>query len=682
MKRLKKALALVLALAAIICMPVHASAAQESNSYGIDFSKTASVDIYKYDLTSAEKDGVWNSSYVSTGVRDEDGVESILGNTQIVNQLTGNGESYGYAIKGVEFSYIKVADIEPYNGASDNEFSTDLLYGFKSGTQTNKFLEAIGLSENDRYTDADKEVDGAVVFYFHSDTLVDALKNSLTNNATSVKNALETYVRENGGTAMPETDGYGHSAVSDLPLGLYLFVETRVPEMVTETTAPFLVSLPMTSTADNTSWLYDVTLYPKNLTGIPTLEKTVREAKTSSGKNNGSTGIADGFAHTATASVGDTLEYQIVSTLPSITSAASYLTDYSFIDTAEKGIPYLQNGVTLEFFKDAACTDKIATWTEADGKFNVSYTTNDAGYVMSITMTESGLSELNTSKAVYADASMVNSGYSDCTLRITYSAQMDKSANYGDRGNTNDVVLTWKRTNSSYYDTLVDDCHVYVFGLDLTKKFSDGKGDLSKVEFCLQNDADDYYVVAKYDETAKAYYVTGSTDDKAKATLFTPRSDGRLLIYGIEDDAYTITELKTDGAYTLLKNGIGLVISVGESSTVCDVYSSDVLGLIQNDPHYADVEEGLFHNMPQKHLEHKLLTASAKVDNKQVTLGPDNGSANAFVPLTVVNTKGFDLPKTGGYGNWMFPAIGLSLVAVAVVVIYFAFRDKKKETNK
>ena len=72
---------------------------------------------------------------------------------------------------------------------------------------------------------------------------------------------------------------------------------------------------------------------------------------------------------------------------------------------------------------------------------------------MSIAMTETGLDEINTSKAVYADASMVNSGYSDCTLRITYSAQLDKSANYGDKGNTNDVVLTWKRTNSSYYDT-------------------------------------------------------------------------------------------------------------------------------------------------------------------------------------------------------------------------------------
>ena len=56
-------------------------------------------------------------------------LESILGNTQIVNQLTGNGESYGYAVKGVEFSYIKVADIEPYNGASDPDARKDRARG-------------------------------------------------------------------------------------------------------------------------------------------------------------------------------------------------------------------------------------------------------------------------------------------------------------------------------------------------------------------------------------------------------------------------------------------------------------------------------------------------------------------------------------------------------------------------
>lgn len=467
---------------------------------------------------------------------------------------------------------------------------------------------------------------------------------------------------------MPETNEYGHSHVDGLPLGLYLFVETRVPETVTETTAPFLVSLPMTSTTDGASWIYDVTLYPKNLTGIPTLEKTVREAKASSG-------TTDEYAHTATASVGDTLEYRIVSTLPSITSSASYLTVYSFTDTAEKGIPYTNDSVILEFFKDSSCTDKIATWDEADGKFAVSYSKAESGsHVMSIAMSDAGLAEINTSSAVYGDGA-VNSGYSDCTLCITYTASLDKSANYGDKGNTNTVVLTWKRTNSEYYDTLVDDCHVYTFGLDLTKKFSDSKGDLSKVEFGLQNDADKYYVVAEYDEAANAYFVTGMTDTTKNATRFKPRSDGRILIYGLEDDAYTVTELKTDSAYTLLKSGIGIAITTKENSE-CDVYASDTLGLIQNDPRYANVETGLFNNMPQKHLMHKLLTAGAKVDNKSVSLGPDNGSANAFVPLTVVNTKGFDLPKTGGYGNWMFPVIGLTLIAIAVTVIYFALKKK------
>ena len=82
---------------------------------------------------------------------------------------------------------------------------------------------------------------------------------------------------------------------------------------------------------------------------------------------------------------------------------------------------------------------------------------------------------------------MVNSGYSDCTVRITYAAKMDSSKDLviGDSGNDNMVVLTWKRSSQNYYDTLVDDCHVFSYGIDLTKLFSDGKGDFSKVEFLM-----------------------------------------------------------------------------------------------------------------------------------------------------------------------------------------------------
>ena len=124
------------------------------------------------------------------------------------------------------------------------------------------------------------------------------------------------------------------------------------------------------------------------------------------------------------------------------------------------------------------------------------------------------------------------------------------------------------------------------------------------------------------------------------------------------------------------------MISSAESDTLCSIYGTDVLGLLQNDPRYANVDPGLYHNMPQKHLEHRLLTASATVDSNDVNMKPDEGSVNAFVPFTVVNTRGFDLPQTGGMGNWMFPVAGLSAFALCVFAIFALCRKKKVPTSK
>ena len=302
---------------------------------------------------------------------------------------------------------------------------------------------------------------------------------------------------------------------------------------------------------------------------------------------------------------------------------------------------------------------------------------------MTIEMTNDGLNEINTSRSVYTGVHMVNSGYSDCTLRITYTATMNADDNvvYGDEGNDNAVVMTWRRSSSSYYDTLVDDCHVYSYGIDLTKRFSDGKGDFKKVEFILHNDVDNYFVQAKLSSEG-LYYVTGHTDKEAEATHFIPASTGKLLIKGLEDDDYTMTEVRTDNGYTLLKDSIKIAISSVESDKLCTIYGTDVLGLLQNDPRYANVEPGLFHNMPQKHLEHKLMTASATVDKNDVNMKPDESSVNAFVPFTVINTRGFDLPQTGGMGNWMFPVFGLSAFALCVFAIFMVCRKKKAPTSK
>ena len=80
--------------------------------------------------------------------------------------------------------------------------------------------------------------------------------------------------------------------------------------------------------------------------------------------------------------------------------------------------------------------------------------------------------------------------------------------------------------------------------------------------------------------------------------------------------------------------------------------------------------------MPQVHLEHHLLTASATVDGNAVNLLEDNGSKNAEAPLTVVNTRGFDLPETGDHGTMMFTVLGIVAMAGAATVIVLTSKKK------
>ena len=610
MKKIHHVLALL--MAALMAIGLMTTAFAEPT---IDPAKKTSLSIYKYDITTASAEGAWDAeSYVSTGLHDD----------AVVDKLAK------YAIQGVEFTYLRVADIAMSNELVDGQRTVDVLYGFDGSARSNAVLSAIGMTG----ADAHKAKGG--VNYFTSDMLNNKLAAALAANATTVKNALETAVKS--GVAMPETDATGHTSASNMEQGLYLVVETRVPENVTSTCNPFLVSLPMT-TIDGTAWNYDVTVYPKNQAGNPDLEKTVREAKNSTGKNNGSlTDITDGYAHTATASVGDTVDYQIISTLPTITSKASALSEYTYVDTLSKGIRYNKNDVVIEFFKDAGCTDKIATWAVNSGKFTVSY--DDTANTMTIRMTDTGLAEINEAATVYIDN--VKRGYSDCTMRITYAATLTADAKMGDTDNPNEVELTWSRTNNTYFDTLKDCCHVYTYGVDVLKRFSDNGGNMKNVKFRLHNDTDDVYVVA--DLTDGVYYAKGFAAKKADATTFIPNSSGHIIVKGLEDDTYSLTEIATDKGYVLLRDAVKIVIKTVESGQ-CEKCGT------------------------------KLLTASATVNGKDVSMT----DGNAIVPLTVVNNPGFDLPKTGGYGTWMFTIGGVALLGAAAFIVIRSRKHKNEQ---
>ena len=611
MKKIYRVLAML--MAAIMALSLITTAFAEPT---IDPSKKASLSIYKYDITKASNDGAWNvESYVSTGLHDDTVIDKLA----------------KYAIQGVEFTYLRVADITMNSEVVDGQRQVGVLYGFDNSDRSTAVLSAIGL------TGAEAHKSEGGINYYTSDALNNKLSAVLTANATTVKNALEAAVK-NGGVAMTETDTAGHTFADQMEQGLYLVVETRVPENVTSTCNPFFVSLPMT-TIDGAAWNYDVTVYPKNQTGNPDLEKTVREAKNSTGKNNGSlTDITDGYAHTATASVGDTVDYQIISTLSTITSKASALSEYTYVDTRSKGIRYNKNDVVIEFFKDAGCTDKIATWAVNSGKFTVGY--DDAANTMTIRMTDTGLAEINEAATVYTDS--VKRGYSDCTMRITYAATLTSDAKMGDTDNPNEVELTWKRTNTTYFDTLKDCCHVYTYGIDVLKQFSDNGGNLRNVKFRLHNDTDDVFVVAEQKDGV--YYAKGFAAKKADATTFVPNAQGHIVVKGLEDDAYSLTEIATDKGYVLLREAVKIVIKTAESGQ-CEKCGA------------------------------KLLTASVTVNGKDVTMT----DGNAIVPLTVVNNPGFDLPKTGGYGVWMYTVGGVLLLGAAAFIVIRSRKHKDEQ---
>lgn len=635
MKNIKRICAMVMAFTMALAMMVSASAADLSDAT-IDTNRTGSMTIYKYDLTEAEKAGLSDTDYLSTGRENAEATAAFN----------------DYAIEGVEFTRLRVGDIKTYMDQTGTTKTIQVVYGVSNAD----LLSALGLSNADAVT-----VDGSTG-YFTSDTLISALSTRLADNNTSTKDKLETVIKADANAAaFPLTNTEGKTSADALDLGLYLVVETSVPENVTYTVDPFLVSVPMTDTLSLDNWFYDVTVYPKNQTGSPTLEKEVADADHGLSFSDAEQGYED----VATASTGDTLNYRIISTLPSIHSTATYLSQYDFLDTLSKGVEYNQNNVKICWYADYAdaladytATTKgadavnganaDATWNFGSEFFSVTYgTAADDATTMLVSLTSAGLAEVNKPVSV-ADQTGKYSGY---TMVIYYTATVNSDASVvlGDVGNPNDVTLTWSRTTEGFYDTLSDEAKVFVYGIDLTKKFSGDSTAFASVEFVMKNTSDvtgEFFMVAQKSADG-LYYITGSTAEEAQATHFSPDAQGKLLIKGLEEDTYVLTEVKTAEGYTLLKDSITVDIDTSYTEgTPCGS-----------------------------------LTATGSVDGKSTDMLTDESSANALVPLTVLNTKGFDLPKTGGEGTLITTVCGVLIVGLTISLVVITRKKAAKAAN-
>ncbi|HIV16450.1 MAG TPA: hypothetical protein IAB17_00500 [Candidatus Alectryocaccobium stercorigallinarum] len=576
----------------------------------IDESEKGSIEIYKYDQTSAKNDGVWSDNGDgSVTVTGTDGKKYTVESTGEENK-TAQDALADYAIKGVEFSYVRLGDVETYSYTNSGKSEINVVYEVDKD-----FADILGLKASDAYDMTAKGVAftcNSGKLHYDSKQLNDALAALISGGDTAAKNKLEAYAKSHLTGRFADTNASGYTSASNLELGLYLIVETEVPEEVTVTTAPWLISLPFTNISDSDQtaqdkdtattgerWIYDAVCYPKNQTGNPTLDKMVRNAY---GTLNPSSGLVSystdyvvstydvptgastasefvtersqnektdeyAFGDTTTASEGDMLDYIVVSKLPTITSASTYLTQYTFEDTLSEGLTYnkdariaiynneydanvnniknavvamdLDSASTMLSNQSGAYTDKapVTTWLYSQNYANMSVTGPGSDLkkgetILTVRFTNDGLKMINEGIAQSADVKdygdyaftdgngnvvLNKDGFSEYYIVLYYTVTVNSDAQVvlGDNGNPNDVNLTWERTSQDYTNTLEDRCYVYSYGIDLTKYFSDDEGDYSNVQFILYNVTDGYYVVADtIDDTEgeNIYYVGGSGD--------------------------------------------------------------------------------------------------------------------------------------------------------------------------
>lgn len=216
---------------------------------------------------------------------------------------------------------------------------------------------------------------------------------------------------------------------------------------------------------------------------------------------------------------------------------------------------------------------------------------------------------------------------------ITYKATLNDQAVLGQSGNTNAVSVTYKNTGDVARKTEPTGTpKVFTYGIDLLKK-GEGVDKLVGVKFKLTDGNDNAVKVEKKGENT--FYTPDGSSNEVETD-----AAGKIYIRGLKPGTYKLKETKTNKGYVLLKNPVEIVIT--EDSNTPGV-------------------------------------ATATVGDKTVTMNADQNnkdSNTAEVPLTVVNSKGFDLPATGGRGIALFTIAGIAIVAAAGSLLFMRKRSK------
>lgn len=315
---------------------------------------------------------------------------------------------------------------------------------------------------------------------------------------------------------------------------------------------------------------------------------------------------------TTVANIGDTINYEVTYSVP---VPENGLTELKIVDTMDKGLTFKNEASNI-----TVINDKGAEGSEKKLTYNTEYTVS----------LDEAKNTVTIDFAKYLNSLQKNSTE---TFTITYTVKLNENAVLGQTGNKNKVYLEYQNYGEKEPKKTTDkDTTVFTYGIDLTKK-SEGTDVLEGVKFEL-TDSENQPVKVQKNGTNEFYTPGGTSNEVTTAT------DGKIYIRGLKPGTYKLTETKTKAGYVLLKDPVEIMITQKEA------------------------ESGI---------------AEATVGRKPVTMQNDqknSDSKTAEVPLTVVNSKGFDLPATGGRGIALFTIAGIAIVAAAGSLLFMRKRSK------
>lgn len=216
------------------------------------------------------------------------------------------------------------------------------------------------------------------------------------------------------------------------------------------------------------------------------------------------------------------------------------------------------------------------------------------------------------------------------SIHVDYNAVINKDAVVGPAGNENGAILDYNNNpyNDSSWKSVDPVVKVYTYGIKITK-VNDEDQPLTGAEFKLSKKSDGsdamYFV-----KTAEGKYrlAKSNTESGAGQTLAV-NGEGKLDLAGLGEGTYYLTETKAaDGGYNILSQAMEIVIK------------------------------------------------DADFDGQPTLGGSENEYDDGYVPVKVVNTKGFQLPETGGMGTVLFTAGGIALMGTAVLLAVMLYRRK------